>query len=168
MSAGISIAMGAMMATATTVAATGCATRPARSSGATPTTPESEWVAAAPADTAPTRLPGRAVVVIPEAVRPSAAGGPSVSRDVAARPAPRRRIDVHLRAAEFHNALRLFADTGGFDLVIEDSVGGTVNLELEAVDPFDALVMVAEAKGAAVCVRGSTVIVSGASTGGRP
>jgi len=165
-------ATASVMVALTTAASMGCAPSPARhADGERGASTGGDMPANRVAPAAPTRLPGRAVVVIAEVghlgavARPGALGGATGSSDSGARPAARRRIDVSLRSADFHNALRLFADIGGFNLVIEDTVGGIVNLELEAVDPFDTLVMVAESKGAAVSVRGSTVIVTGASSG---
>jgi type IV pilus assembly protein PilQ len=75
-------------------------------------------------------------------------------------PAGRRdRVDVTFQGAELPNALRLLAEVGGFDLVVQEGVHGSVSVKLRRVVPYDALVALAETHGAAVDRRGNVVIV---------
>jgi hypothetical protein len=77
-----------------------------------------------------------------------------------ARPGQGRRVDIALRGASLQDALRFFADAGHFSLVVEGSLGGVVDVELVDVDPYEALVLVAQAKGASVSVQAGTVVVT--------
>jgi hypothetical protein len=87
----------------------------------------------------------------------------SVIRHPAARPATRarehrtsrparshRRVDVRFAHADLVNALRFLADEARVQLVVDEGVGGTVTLALRDVDPYQALVAIAEAHGARV------------------
>jgi hypothetical protein len=75
-------------------------------------------------------------------------------------PVRRSRIDASFAGADLTDALRLLADAGGLALVVGEGVQGTVDIDLRAVDPFDAMVALAEAHGASVSVRGRIVVVS--------
>jgi hypothetical protein len=70
-----------------------------------------------------------------------------------------RRVDVSLRGANLPDALRLLAEAGRFDLVVDGDLGGTVTIDLYRVEPYEALVLMAEAKGAEVARHGNLVIV---------
>jgi hypothetical protein len=65
-------------------------------------------------------------------------------------PRPRRagRVAVHFQRADLTNALQFLADAGRFNLVLEGGLSGQVSASLLDVDPYDALVALAEANGA--------------------
>lgn len=75
------------------------------------------------------------------------------------RPPRARRVDVSFHRAGLANALRFLSDRAGFSLVIDGAMDGEVTLDLRRVDPYDALVAIAEAHGAEVTTRDSMVIV---------
>jgi hypothetical protein len=75
------------------------------------------------------------------------------------RPPRSRRVDVSFHRAGLANALRFLSDRAGFSLVIDGAMDGEVTLDLRRVDPYDALVAIAEAHGAEVTTRDSMVIV---------
>lgn len=70
-----------------------------------------------------------------------------------------RRINLSLHRAELANALRLIAEAGRLNLVVEEGVTGEVSVELKRVRAYDALVALAEAHGAVVEPRGNILIV---------
>lgn len=72
----------------------------------------------------------------------------------------RRPVDVRFANAELANALRLLADAGRFDLVVDGALQGTVTMELRQVSPYDALVTIAESKALEVRRDGRVVIVT--------
>jgi hypothetical protein len=72
----------------------------------------------------------------------------------------RRAVDVRFANAELANALRLLADAGRFDLVVDGALQGTVTMELRQVRPYDALVTIAESKALEVRREGRVVIVT--------
>lgn len=63
------------------------------------------------------------------------------------RPKSKAHVDVDLKGANLADALRFLANAGGFNLVIEDSLGSPVTVDLHDVDPYDALVVIAESQG---------------------
>ncbi len=71
----------------------------------------------------------------------------------------RRRVDVSFRGASLANALSFLANAGGFGLVADSPLVGTVNADLRDVVPYQALVALAHAHGAQVQRRGSVVVV---------
>lgn len=79
------------------------------------------------------------------------------------RPPRRKKIDVELLRAPFPDAVRFLADSGGFDVVVEAPSATDVTVSLHGVDPYDALELIAEAKGLAVRTRHGVVIVAVAS-----
>jgi hypothetical protein len=76
-------------------------------------------------------------------------------------PRPRRhgRVDVSFQKAEMGNAFQFLADTGHFNLVLQDGIGGHVSATMRGVDPYDALVALAEANGVEVRYQGDVVVV---------
>jgi type II secretory pathway component HofQ len=66
---------------------------------------------------------------------------------------------VNLADADLPNALRLLAEAGGFGLVVESDVSGTVSTRLDEVDPYDALITLAGANGAEARYERGIVIV---------
>lgn len=77
-------------------------------------------------------------------------------------PRPRRvgKRDVFLRAARLDNTLRLLAREGRFNLVVQDNMPEPVTLELRSVEPYDALLAVAEANRLSMRYRDGIVIVT--------
>jgi hypothetical protein len=79
-------------------------------------------------------------------------------------PAPRpRRVgkrDIRMRNARLDNALRALAEIGRFNLVMHESHSEPVTLELRKVEPYDALLALAEARGMSIRYRRDIVIVS--------
>ena len=149
------------------LAGAGCAAGGGRAPSSAPAAPsaagtDSRWLAAPPPEP-----PRRSVqtVVIEEPARPTEdatlAGGGSAPIGRAGRGARGRRgvRDVHLRDASVQDAMRLLADVGGFALVVDSELEGSVSLDLGAVDPLAALVAIAETKGALVEVQGGVVVV---------
>lgn len=72
----------------------------------------------------------------------------------------RALVDVQLADAELEEALRLLAEAGGFAFVAEGQLAGRVNVRMRRVRPYEALVTIAEAHGAAVARRGNIVVVT--------
>jgi type II secretory pathway component HofQ len=71
----------------------------------------------------------------------------------------RRTRDIRFHRASLANAARLLGEAGDFDVVVADDVGGEVSLDLRRVDPYLALVAIANARGAVVERQGRMVIV---------
>lgn len=90
--------------------------------------------------------------------------GPAAPPPEPARPRRSARVSVNLREADLPNALRLLAEAGGFGLVIEGDLPGTVSIRLEDVDAFEALSALATAHGASARYERGVVVVRG----GRP
>lgn len=68
--------------------------------------------------------------------------------------------------ADLENALRFLADAGKFNLIVETGLSGSVTATLRGVDPFDALVMIAEANGATAKFERGIVMVKRAAASG--
>lgn len=81
---------------------------------------------------------------------------------VESRPRPKRGglVDLDLVGAPFDEVARLLADTGHFNVVVEAPSASAVTVRLWGVDPFDALVVIAEVRGLAVRYRRGMVVVS--------
>jgi hypothetical protein len=75
------------------------------------------------------------------------------------RPRARGRVDVSLRHADLENAARFLADAGKFNVVVESGLTGSVTAVLKGVDPYDALVTIAETNGAVVTYERGIVMV---------
>lgn len=65
----------------------------------------------------------------------------------ASRPKSKGKIDVELNGADLADSLRFLASAGGFNLVADENLGGPVTVDLHGVDPYDALVVIAESQG---------------------
>lgn len=76
-----------------------------------------------------------------------------------ARPARRGRVRVSFHQADLENALSFLADAGRFNLVVESGLAGSVSATLRDVDPYDALVTIAQANGAEVQYERRIVVV---------
>lgn len=72
----------------------------------------------------------------------------------------RGHINVNLNQASLVSALTLLAEAANVSLVIGDDVSGTVSVRLRNVDPVDAMVAIAEARGAHLRFENGIVIVS--------
>jgi hypothetical protein len=82
------------------------------------------------------------------------------------KPASTRRAglhDVHLRGARLDTALQTLAKLSGYGVVIESELPTPVTLELESVEPYDALVALAEAHDVDVARDGDVLIFRPAS-----
>ncbi|APR81640.1 Hypothetical protein A7982_06989 [Minicystis rosea] len=66
------------------------------------------------------------------------------------RPEGRSRVDVSFQGADIVSAFQFLADAGRVNLVLQDGLTGKVSATLRGVDPYDALVSLAEANGATV------------------
>lgn len=83
----------------------------------------------------------------------------SLAIDAVPRPPRGPTVDISFKDADLGNALRLLADAGRFNLVIEEGVRGTVTLLLRGVEPFDALRVIASTKRATVRYENEIVLV---------
>lgn len=61
--------------------------------------------------------------------------------------APSPRFDLELQAAEVHATIRMLAELGDLDVVVPDTVSGTVSLRLEDVTWETALAAVLSVEG---------------------
>lgn len=76
-----------------------------------------------------------------------------------ARPRVTKRLAVEFQRADLVNAMQLLADAGHFNLVLESGLAGLVSASLFDVEPYEALVALAEANGAAVEYENRIVVV---------
>ncbi len=84
---------------------------------------------------------------------------PAPAQDWAPRPGRGRKVDVDFAEADLPNAMQFLADAGGFNLVLEEGLTGRVSARLHGVEPYDALVALAEAHGAEVSYERRIVVV---------
>ncbi len=80
-------------------------------------------------------------------------------------PAPPRpvrvgRRDIRLHNARLDNALRMLAQAGRFNLVVKGDLAAPVTVDLARVEPYDALLAIAEAHGVRVQYRDDIVVVT--------
>jgi len=71
----------------------------------------------------------------------------------------RGRVRVRFRSASLNQALTFLAEAGGFSLVVDGELSGSVDAELRDVRAYDALVALAEAHGLEVARRRNVVVV---------
>jgi hypothetical protein len=76
-----------------------------------------------------------------------------------ARPAKVGRRNIQLHQARLDNALRMLAKEGGFNLVVNGDLAQPISIDLKNVDPYEALLAIAQANGVAVDYNGNIVIV---------
>ena len=88
-------------------------------------------------------------------------GGAPAGHDGASRPRRTKKIDIDLVAAPFEDVARLLSDAGRFNVVVESPAPGPVTVRLMDIDPYDALVVIAESRGVDVRYRSGVVIVGG-------
>jgi hypothetical protein len=67
--------------------------------------------------------------------------------------------DIHLHGARLDNALRMLAQEGRFKLVVRGDLALTISIDLKAVDPYEALLAIAQAHGLEVRYSDSIVTV---------
>lgn len=115
---------------------------------------------------APTTLPGRATTswVDPPLGPPDRwatrrIGASSDRQSSAARPRRVKSVDIDLVAAPFDEVARLLADAGHFNVVVEAPGASAVTVKLRDVEPYDALVAIAQVRGIDVHYRAGVVIV---------
>jgi len=83
----------------------------------------------------------------------------------AAEPRPRQRggrVDIELNGAPFVDTVRMLAEVGRFDVVVEAPSAGGVQASLHGVDAWDALVAICDAKGVDVRYERGVALVGGA------
>jgi hypothetical protein len=131
----------------------GCAT-PERRSPATPHDASAsigDWISAAPA------------AAEARSVKLSALAGGTVHIEpppaAPARPRATKRVALALQHADLGHAMQFLADAGHFNLVLESGLGGQVSASLYDVEPYDALVALADANGAKVEYENRIVVV---------
>lgn len=92
---------------------------------------------------------------------PLAAGPVHIAAPEPAPPRPRlgSHVDIRFQRADIKNAFQFLADAGQFNLVLDDTLSGQVSARLLGVDPYDALVSLAEANGASVRYERRMVVV---------
>jgi hypothetical protein len=134
------------------VVCTGCAAPAARSAPASPRSADLDaWVQA---EAAPALGGSRTL-------SPLAAGPVRIEAPEPAPPRPptKRQVDVSFQRADIKNAFQFLADTGQFNLVLDDTLSGEVSARLRNVDAYDALVTLADANGATVRYERKIVVV---------
>ena len=85
--------------------------------------------------------------------------GPKTSSSPS-RPRPVGPRDIRLSASRLDNACRLLAEVGRFDLVVDRPLPQTVSLNLQSVEPYDALLAIARSQGLLVRYSKGFVYVS--------
>ena len=142
----------AALFTLSLVTLTGCAAAPPPPRAPGHSTADLEgWVVADPQSTAPAS----------RTLSPLAAGPVHIPAPEPAIPRPHKRshVDVRFQRADIKQAFQFLADTGQFNLVLDDTLSGQVSARLLGVDPYDALVTLAEANGAQVRYERRIVVV---------
>lgn len=69
-------------------------------------------------------------------------------------------MSLNVHEGDLHSTLMLIADMGELNVVIDDSVRGTVTISLNEVEPLEALKIVARTKNLMMPVEGSTFILT--------
>jgi len=85
-------------------------------------------------------------------------------RAAGARPKRTKLVDIDLVRAPFDEAARLLSDAGRFNVVVEAPSASAVTVRLKAIEPYDALVVLAEARGLSVRFEHGVVVVGGGAT----
>jgi hypothetical protein len=111
----------------------------------------SDWVSAAPAAVEPRSVKLSALAVGTVNIEPPPAAP--------ARPRATKRVAIALQRADLVNTMQLLADAGHFNLVLESGLTGSVSASLFDVEPYEALVALAEANGARVEYENRIVVV---------
>src|SRR6185437_809110 len=108
--------------------------------------------------------PARSSTTLPRAATETSlvARGPvTLPTHAAQPPRPRRgaRVDVSFQQADMVSAFQVLADSGRFNLVMQEGLNGKVSASMRGVDPYDALVSLAEANGVDVHFQDGIVVV---------
>jgi hypothetical protein len=96
-------------------------------------------------------------------VAPAAIGAvtlKSAPAEQAPRPRGRQRVDVNFNKADMVTAFQFLADAGHFNLVVQDGLSGQVSATIHGVDPYDALVALADANGVGVRYDGQIAVLT--------
>ncbi|MBL8741426.1 MAG: hypothetical protein JNK04_10040, partial [Myxococcales bacterium] len=86
--------------------------------------------------------------------------GAPAAEQTAARPKRTKPVDIDLVRAPFDETARLLSDSGRFNVVVEAPSASPVTVHLKAVEPYDALLILAEARGLEVSYRRGVVVVT--------
>ncbi len=86
----------------------------------------------------------------PRETEPTSGHIPSMSR---------RRITLDVRDADIHNVLRLLAEEGGVNIVVDESVRGRVTIRLVDVSVEDAFLAVLDSQGLGWTSQGSVTLI---------
>jgi hypothetical protein len=78
------------------------------------------------------------------------------------RPKRAKKVDIDLVGAPFDEVARLLADAGRFNVVVEAPGASSVTVRLRDIEPYDALLAIAEVRGIDVRYRRGVVIVGAA------
>ena len=70
-------------------------------------------------------------------------------------------MSIHVIDGDVRTVLSSAARLGGMNLILDDSVQGQLTLQLESVEPADALRLIAQAKGLSIAQTGDTMIITG-------
>jgi hypothetical protein len=89
-------------------------------------------------------------------------GSRADERPSAARPKRTKRVDIDLVRAPFDETARLLSDAGRFNVVVEAPSASAVTVHLKSIEPYDALVVLAEARGLSIRFEHGVVVVGGA------
>lgn len=88
-------------------------------------------------------------------------GAPAAEQG-AARPKRTKLVDIDLVRAPFDETARLLSDAGRFNVVVEAPSASAVTVHLKSIEPYDALLILAEARGLEVSYRRGVVVVTDA------
>lgn len=86
--------------------------------------------------------------------------GAPAAEQTAARPKRTKLVDIDLVRAPFDETARLLSDAGRFNVVVEAPSASAVTVHLKSIEPYDALLILAEARGLAVSYRRGVVVVA--------
>ncbi len=95
------------------------------------------------------------------AVRRIGAGAADQAR---ARPPRVKPVDIEVVRANFEEVARLLSDVGRFNVVVQATSAAPVTARLKRVEPFDALLVLAETRGLSVRFSSGIVIIDDGST----
>ena len=75
-------------------------------------------------------------------------------------------VSLHVADGNVSDVLSTVSYIGGINIVVDDSVSGTVSMNLDGVEPEEAVELIAAAKGLSVEQRGDVFVVSTLKSGG--
>lgn len=109
-----------------------------------------------PPEAATQSAPSRIVI---ETVQPPAAVGTRSREEPRLGSSSTGRITLDVRDADVHNVLRLLAEQGGMNIVVDARVQGRVTMRLENVTVEDAFVAVLDSLSLGWTSRGSITVI---------